>query len=201
MEGQVMSTAEVRESKNFYTPEDLLAMANGDDYELVDGQLVEKNMGTKSSWVSTQVGHRIQSFIDLHPVGWLLTEASYQCFPDAPAKVRRPDVSFIHFGRLEDEELPDGHCPIAPDLVVEVTSPRDTHYEVAEKIEEYLSAGVSLVWIVNPHTRTVLVYRKDLDTVSFLHEADELSGEDVLPGFRCPVRDVFPPVKSGGEKE
>jgi hypothetical protein len=47
----------------------------------------------------------------------------------------------------------------------------------------------------------VLVYRKDRDTVSFLHEADELSGEDVLPGFRCPVRDVFPPVKSGGEKE
>ena len=57
-----------------------------------------------------------------------------------------------------------------------------------------------LVWIVNPHTRTVLVYRKDRDTVSFLHEADELSGEDVLPGFRCPVRDVFPPAKSGGEK-
>ena len=77
---------------------------------------------------------------------------------------------------------------------------RESNHEVAEKIEEYLSAGVSLVWIVNPHTRTVLAYRKDLDTVSFLHEADELSGEDVLPGFRCPVRAVFPPVKSGGEK-
>ena len=196
-----MSTAEVRESKNFYTPEDLLAMANGDDYELVDGQLVETKMGTKSSWVASEVLFQIRSFVKTKAEGWVLGEASYQCFPDAPAKVRRPDVSFIRFGRLEDEELPDGHCPIAPDLVVEVTSPRDTHYEVAEKIEEYPSAGVSLVWIVNPHTRTVLVYRKDLDTVSFLHEADELSGEEVLPGFRCPVRAVFPPVKSGGEKE
>jgi Uma2 family endonuclease len=152
-------------------------------------------MGTKSSWVSTQVGHRIQTFIDAQAIGWLFTEAAYQCFPDAPTKVRRPDVSFIRFGRLPDEELPDGHCPIAPDLAVEVTSPRDTHYQVAEKIEEYLSAGVALVWIVNPNTRTVLVYRKDRDTVSFLHEDDELSGEDVLPDFRCPVRDMFPPVK------
>lgn len=193
-----MSTAEAR---TYFTPEDLLAMADGDAYELVDGQLVEKNVGFKSSWVSTQLGHRIQSFVDSQPIGWLFTEASYQCFPDAPAKVRRPDVSFICFGRLSNEELPDGHCPIAPDLAVEVTSPRDTHYEVEAKIEEYLSAGVSLVWIVNPHTRTVLVYRKDRDTVSFLHEADELSGEDVLPGFRCPVRDVFPPAKSGGEKK
>jgi len=50
--------------------------------------------------------------------------------------------------------------------------------------------------VVNPNTRTVLVYRKDQVSVAFLHEQDELSGEDVLPGFRCPVRDVFPPVKN-----
>ena len=194
-----MSTAEVRESKTFYTPEDLLAMADGDAYELVDGQLVETKMGTKSSWVASEVLFQIRSFVKTNPEGWVLAEASYQCFPDAPAKVRRPDVSFIRFGRLSDEELPDGHCPIAPDLAVEVTSPRDTHYEVAEKIEEYLSAGVSLVWIVNPHTRTVLVYRKDRDTVSFLHEADELSGEDVLPGFRCPVGMCFHLRKVAGK--
>jgi len=187
-----MSTAE---ASTYYAPEDLLAMADGDAYELVDGQLVEKNMGTKSSWVASEVMFRIRSFITIHPEGWVLAEAAYQCFPDAPSKVRRPDVSFIRFGRLPDEELPDGHCAIAPDLAVEVTSPRDTHYQVAEKIEEYLSAGVALVWIVNPNTRTVLVYRKDRDTVSFLHEDDELSGEDVLPDFRCPVRDIFPPVK------
>lgn len=191
-----MSTAEAKEAKTFYTPEDLLAMADGDAYELVDGQLKGKNMGIKSSWVSTQLGHRVQSFIDSQPMGWLVSEASYQCFSDAPTKVRRPDVSFIRFGRLQDDELPEGHCPIAPDLAVEVTSPRDTHHEVAEKVEEYLSAGVALVWIVNPNTRTVLVYRKGQDTVSFLHEQDELLGEDVLPGFRCLVRDVFPPVKS-----
>jgi len=191
-----MSTAEAKEAKTFYTPEDLLAMADGDAYELVDGQLVETKMGTKASWVASEVLFQIRSFGKSRPAGWALAEASYQCFPDAPNKVRRPDVSFIRFGRLPDEELPEGHCPIAPDLAVEVTSPRDTHHEVAEKVEEYLSAGVALVWIVNPNTRTVLVYRKDQDTVSFLHEQDELLGEDVLPGFRCVVRDVFPPVKS-----
>lgn len=187
-----MSTAE---AGTRYAPEDLLAMADSGTYELVDGQLVEKIMGTKSSWVASELLFQIRSFGKAHPEGWALSEASYQCFPDAPTKVRRPDVSFVRFGRLEDEELPNGHCPIAPDLAVEVTSPHDMHEAVSEKIEEYLSAGVSLVWVVNPTTRTVLVYRKDRNTVGFLHENDELSGEDVLPGFRCLVRDIFPPKK------
>jgi Uma2 family endonuclease len=190
--GETMSIAEV---KSIYTPEDLLAMSDGDAYELVDGRLVEKNMSTKASWVATQLVHRIQSFLDQQPTGWALGETSYQCFPDAPKKVRRPDGSFIRYGRLPDDEVRDGHCPIAPDLAVEVTSRNDKFYEVSEKVEEYLSAGVALVWVVNPDTRTVFVYRKDQNTIGFLHENDELSGEDVLPGFRCPVRDIFPPVK------
>ena len=72
---------------------------------------------------------------------------------------------------------------------------------MADKIEEYLSAGVSLVWIVNSNTRTVRVYRKDHDTVRFLHEDDELSGDDVSPGFRCPVRAVFPPAEKTAESQ
>lgn len=59
----------------------------------------------------------------------------------------------------------------------------------------YQKAAVPLVWVVNLKLRTVMVYRGD-GSVSRLRESDELSGEEVIPGFRCPVRDIFPPPKA-----
>ena len=79
---------------------------------------------------------------------------------------------------------------IAPNLAVEVVSPNDLVYEIDEKVEEYLEAGVELVWVVNPVTRTVRVHRADRPGVT-LREMDELTGDDLLPGFRCRVSDLF----------
>ena len=82
------------------------------------------------------------------------------CFPDAPAKVRKPDASFIRRGRLPGEALPDGFCPIPPDVAAEVVSPNDLAYEVDEKVGEWLRAGVRLVWVINPRARIVAVHRR-----------------------------------------
>src|SRR5262249_18541301 len=116
------------------------------------------------------------------------------CFPDAPTKVRKPDVSFIKRGRLPGERLPKGHAPIAPNLAVEVLSPRDFSTRTNKKIQEYLQAGVSLVWIIDPEMRIVRVHRKD-GFITELHENDELTGEDVLPGFCCLVSEILPPIE------
>ena len=62
--------------------------------------------------------------------------------------------------------------------------------ERAQAVADYLAAGTHLVWVVHPTTRTVFVYRSP-HNVQALGEADELSGEDVLTGFCCPVRRVF----------
>lgn len=183
-----MSTVETRQH---VTPEDLLAMPDGKDFELDDGELVERNMGWKASRIGSRVSHLLATYCDVHPVGWVAAaDASYQCYPDAPSKVRRPDASFIRKERLPADEEPEGHCPIAPDLAVEVVSPNDMYYDVEKKVEEYLAAGVRLVWVVNPPTRSVRVHRAD-GSVSDLDENDELSGEDVIPGFRCLVKDIF----------
>ena len=117
-------------------------------------------------------------------------DASYQCYPDDPRKVRRPDVSFIRADRLPAEEDREGHCRIAPDLAVEVISPNDLYTDVDEKVEEYLAAGVRQVWVLNPSTRTLRVHRCD-GTQNYLREQDELTGEDVVPGFRCRVGALF----------
>ena len=125
----------------------------------------------------------------------LPADASYQCFPDEPARVRKPDVSFIRFGRLPGEQLPEGHTRIAPDFAGEVVSPNDLALELDRKVKEYLAAGVRLVWVIFPDTRSARIHRAN-GSVAEVRENDELGGEDVIPGFRCTVRDLLPPAPS-----
>ncbi len=181
-------------TQTHYTPEDLLSMPDGKNYELVGGQLVERNVGIESSWVAGQVFTRLDRFCQEHGIGWaLLPDSGYQCFPHEPGLVRKPDVSFVKYGRFPGGVLPKGWAKIVPDLVVEVISPNDTAYELDDKLDDYQKVGVPLIWVINPRsrTRTVRVYRGD-GTVSYLHENGELSGEDVIPGFRCTVREILP---------
>ncbi len=173
------------------TPEDLLAMPNERDYELVDGELVERHMGAESSWIASNLTWLFGCvFGRKRPGHFFTTDCGYQCFADDPGKVRKPDVSFVSFGRFPKERVPKGYIRIPPDLAVEVISPNDLADEAAAKVEEYLDAGVRLVWVISPKAATVTVYRADRSAVK-LHDADELSGENVLPGFRCKVSDLF----------
>lgn len=178
------------------TPEELLTLPDGEHYELLDGELVEKQMGTESSWVGGQLFGRIWSWNESARAGWVLpAEASYQCFPEEPARVRRPDTSFIRYGRLPEERIPEGHTRVAPDLVVEVVSPNDGFSEVLAKVGEYLRVGVQAVWIVDPKTRSVGIMRPGGQS-TWLQEDEELTGNDLLPGFVCRIRDLFPPVNA-----
>jgi Uma2 family endonuclease len=175
-----------------YTPEDLLAMPDGKNYELVNGELVERQMGAKSNWVATRLVARLDRFCEENQVGWAqASDAGYQCFPHEPGRVRKPDVSFIRYGRLPGAQLPDDWIKIRPDLAVEVVSPNDMADELDEKLADYEKAGVPLIWVIYLGSRTAMVYRGD-GTVNRLHEDDELSGEAIIPGFRCRLRDILP---------
>ena len=182
-----------------YTPDDLLAMPDAVNYDLVDGQLVERTMGTESSWIGGELYRLLANHVLANRLGWVFpADAGFQCFPSAPEKVRRPDASFVRLDRLPGGP-PKGHCRVAPDLAVEVISPNELYSDVEEKIDEYLAAGVKLVWVVDPPHRGVRVHRAD-GSVADLRETDELSGEDVIPGFRCRVSDLFklPAAPSAG---
>jgi len=177
------------------TPEDLLAMPDEKSYELVGGRLVERKMGLESSWVGGRLLSRLDRFCEEHGLGWVFNaDNGYECFPHDPGLVRRPDVSFIRFGRLPGEVLPKGWAKIPPDLAVEAILPNDTAYELDAKLEDYRKAGVPLVWVINPNARTVRIHRGD-GSVGYLREDDEISGEEIIPGFRCPVREILPPQK------
>ncbi|MBX9626967.1 MAG: Uma2 family endonuclease [Gemmataceae bacterium] len=182
------------------TPEDLLRMGGeGKRYELIDGHLEERNVSFQSSYVAGEVYDAIKQFIKPGNLGWLSPEGTgYQCFPHAPKQVRRADVSFIALARLTaDRATAEGFLSVAPDLAVEVNSPNDTVGEVNTKVEEWLRAGVPLVWEVDPEARIVKCHRPDGSVTR--REGDTLTGDPVLPGFAVPVADLFKlPVAGAG---
>ncbi len=173
------------------TPEELLKLPDGERYELVDGELVEGVMSFESVWVATLLCLKLNEFVLPRGLGFVAGDGlGYQCFEDSD-KVRRPDASFVRSGRLTVNQFESGHCHIVPDLAVEVVSPNDLFYDVERKANEYLAAGVKLVWVLNPDSQTIFVYYPD-GTMAHLNRNDILDGEAVLPGFQCPVTSLFP---------
>jgi Uma2 family endonuclease len=112
-----------------------------------------------------------------------------------PDTVRAPEVAFVARKRIPAEGVPEGFWLFAPDLAVEVISPSDRFDDVLAKVQDYLHAGTRLVWVLHPRTTAAMVYRAN-GAVQLLQGHDELSGEDVLPGFRCRVQELFAQVAS-----
>jgi Uma2 family endonuclease len=107
-----------------------------------------------------------------------------------PDTVRAPDIAFIRQSRLSGTRSAPRWVPIVPDLVVEVTSSNDRPAEVDAKVAMWLAAGVRLVWVVHPQSRTVEIHRPGAPVIT-LTEADTLDGADVVPGFTAPIADIF----------
>ena len=97
-------------------------------------------------------------------------------------------MAFVPTSRLDGDE--NKGFPIPPDLAIEVLSPTDAQSRVVDKAFAYLDAGTRLVWVIEPRSKTVTIYRSESDIVLLTRE-DTLTGEDVVPGFACPVSQLF----------
>ncbi|MCS6860884.1 MAG: Uma2 family endonuclease [Abditibacteriales bacterium] len=169
------------------TGEDLLRMPDdGKQYELVKGELIERSPpGGEHGQRATRVGRLLDEFVEERDLGRVAMESGFYLARD-PDTVRAPDVLFISREKLDPDVEVYGY-EVIPDLVVEVVSPSDTFNEVMDKVEEYLVAGVRLVWVVNVKRRSVIVYPGG----QTLTEEDMLTGGSVLPGFAVPVSRLF----------
>lgn len=107
-----------------------------------------------------------------------------------PDTVRAPDVAFVRAQRVPSSPVP-GYFEGPPDLAVEVLSPGDRASEVLAKVGDWLDAGCRSVWVVDPRTRTVSVYRGPSQVI-ILHDSELISDEELLPGFRVRVAELFP---------
>jgi Uma2 family endonuclease len=174
-----------------YTIDDLLAMPDDAWYELIEGELVEVAPSAgKSSVIAANITTSISNFVRVHKSGYVSGELGGFVLRTDPDTVVAPDVGFILRSRYPDG-LPDrGYFDVIPDLAVEVISPTDEPSDMRRKQRLYEQAGVPLVWWVDPRTRSVTVRRVGAEPVT-LTQGDELDGEDILPGFRLAVFEIF----------
>lgn len=157
--------------------------------ELSEGILIEMPpAGSKHGVIIFQLAGRIFNHIEIHDLGYGTgAETGFVLFRSADGKdtVRAPGIGFVAKVRLPDG-IPDGYIPFAPDLAVEVVSPND---DLDWKITQCLKYGTRRVWVLYPKSRRLKVYTPQ--TVVSLEKNDILDGEDVLPGFRIKVADIF----------
>lgn len=158
-------------------------------HELIRGELYP-NMpsGSRHGIITNRLNRFVSNFVFDNQLGEVF--AAETGFQLNERTLVGADIAFVGKEKLAQFGVPDAFFPTAPDLAVEVVSPSNTSDEIATKVEDYLAAGSRLVWIVYPKRKVVVVYRPN-NTVGFLHESDELDGEDVLPGFRCPLDKIF----------
>ncbi len=178
------------------TTEELLAMPeDGVDRDLIRGQLREKPMTRRNrphSGVTARIAHFLEAWRILQPKprGEVLCgEAGFRIRHDPDTTVGI-DVAYISAELAakapRDAKIVDG----VPILAVEILSPSDQHEEISDKVQEYIDAGVALVWVVDPTFRTVRVHSPGAEPKLF-NSQEELSAEPHLPGFRVPVVEIF----------
>ncbi len=167
--------------------------------ELIDGVLVEKTMGYYESVVAARIIRILGLFVENGDLGIVLGEAG--TLKILPSQVRIPDVCFICWEQFPNRELLREPIPaLAPDLAVEVLSKGNTSGEMQRKLHDYFTAGVRLVWYIDPRTRSAKAYTAE-DQCTELTEQQSLTGGEVLPGFELPLKDLFAKAKRHVERK
>lgn len=166
-----------------YTAEQFLAFPGDAHYELVRGHLRELDMpaGGAHGRLTARLSARITVFVEDNDLGATFAAETGFLLRRDPDTVLAPDFAFVSQIRLPDASG-RGFVPAVPDLVLETRSPSDRPRAVADKVAEWLDAGVGMVLELDPQRRRLTVHRPNAEPIA-LGPDDTLQGSDVLPGF------------------
>lgn len=172
------------------TGEELLRMPDLGPCELVDGRIVPMTPpGDEHGDIEAELVMRLRLYGKESKRGRAVTGDTGIYIRRDPDTVRGPDVLFISKER-DAKPRAKGYFEVAPELVVEVLSPDYRPGQFKEKLRDYFSADVKVVWVVDPQARRVLVYRS-MTEITELRVGQVLTDEDLLPGFSLSISDLF----------
>jgi Uma2 family endonuclease len=179
-----------------FTPDDILELEGPDGvggYDLVDGQLVPVSPASAiHGRLIVEVAARLWAHVrQAGLTGTVYADASFVLrLPQDPDRVRSPDVSYVAREKVEAHRDPERIFGCVPDLAVEIDLMSEKNPGGQQRIVDYLTAGVPLVWAIDPHTSTAMAYRPD-GSARLLRTGDALDGEEVVAGFRLPLEELF----------
>ncbi len=158
--------------------------------EVSRGRLVrEPRPAYEHGRIQSRLAILLGLYVYEHELGHVVTGSGFILARD-PLTLRGSDIAFVSRFRYREGPPPKVWAEFAPDLAVEVLSPSDGRGRMAEKIAQYFAAGTRLVWLIDPKKRIAKVHTSPTE-VRVLREGEALDGGDVVPGFRCPLADLF----------
>lgn len=175
-----ITRARVTEAEFMRLPDD------GRKYELVDGEIREVPAGVRHDII----GITVAALLRPAARGRGFVAGSQAGFRMKSSNIRCPDVSFTLKERFPSGQPPEGFGDVAPDLCVEIISPSEDWRDMIHKVAEYFEAGAQQVWHLFPEFQRVTVYTSPTQAQTYETE-DTLTGGDLLPDFRCNVRELF----------
>jgi Uma2 family endonuclease len=173
-----------------WTDAELMALPkDGAKRELLKGEIVLSPTGSEHGWIAVRITSALEHHVRHGRLGLVFDSSTG--FRLTPDDLLTPDAAFVAKERLAGmRRVPRGFFQGAPDLVVEVLSPSDSVDSVHEKMARFFAHGCRLAWVINPAEKTALVYRGSTAD-RLLKTGDTLDGEDVVPGFRLPLAELF----------
>lgn len=192
-----MSVVSEQTTSGLMTADEFFNSPYAEGFELINGKIVSKNSGFEINNMPTGARHgavtdelesRLSYFVRENKLGKVF--AAETGFILAEGTVRGIDTDFVGNEKLAKFGIPEGFFPSAPDLAVEVISPGNSVEEIQDKVEQYLAAGTTLVWIIYPKRKMIHIHRQS-NVIKVLRETDELDGEDVLPNFKVKLSEIF----------
>jgi Uma2 family endonuclease len=172
--------------------EELLEMGDIGPVELIEGEIIEQMLsGHLHGFIEFLIANLLFNFVREHKLGRVVGGETGIYTSRNPDTVRGMDIAYISNERFAQASQ-SGFLDVAPELIVEVMSPSDRWLDIQEKLAEYFTIGVRLVWLVDPQLEQIHVYHS-LDDVSRLTAESDLTAPKVLPGFSLPISEIFEP--------
>lgn len=173
-----------------FTYADYLLTPDDVRYELIDGELIMAPAPIPlHQRIVTRFSNRLGPFIEKNGLGELFT-APIDVYLSATNLVQ-PDLLFIAAARAGI--ITETNIQGAPDLVIEVASPRTQEYDLTVKRELYERFGVLEYWVAFPRRQAVDALRREngrFAAPAHYRRSDTLA-TPLLPGLRIDLRGVF----------
>ncbi|HEY2882507.1 MAG TPA: Uma2 family endonuclease, partial [Pirellulales bacterium] len=160
------------------------------NFELHQGRFVSMSpTGRRHGNLQSRISAALQTQGEAKGHGEAFTETGV-IIASSPDTVVGPDVAFVTKRKMPICESKEGYLQTIPELVVEIRSKNDSIAELNQKVADYLQAGVQLAWIVDHESNTVSEHRRGIEPLSRGLQ-DTLQCDDIIPGFRLPLADLF----------
>ncbi len=162
-------------------------------YELVNGELVPVMPSRfRHAWLVFEVCRILDLHVRSAKAGVVVPDVWCKLpLPHDLERLHAPDVAYFTAEKVQSQ-VADGIFRVPPDLVVEIFSATNLRKpgDFQRRVRDYLDAGVGLLWVLYPDAGYAMVHRSD-GSARMVRETEALEGEDVLPGFRLQLGELF----------